>query len=97
MVDIKGLDKARVLKALYEHSKGQGMSFLDPEYGSQITTEECREILKGQVFFDYFRGRVMKVNLASDTEFDGRLYDRDNGQGAAELAVLDEFTRPDTK
>jgi hypothetical protein len=39
-----------------------------------------------QVYFDYLRGRVMKVDLSKDA-FDPWLYDRDNGAGAAERAV----------
>lgn len=57
MVNIKGLDKMRVLKALYDNSeKGYG------------------EFLR------------IAPDLSGD-EFDGRLYDRDCGEGAAQRAV----------
>lgn len=36
--------------------------------------------------FDYLHGRVMKVDIGGD-ELDPRLYDRDNGQGAAFAAI----------
>lgn len=36
---------------------------------------------------DYLHGRVMKINLKSDTEFDPRLYNRDLGEGAAERVI----------
>ena len=39
-----------------------------------------------KMYFDYLYGRVMKVDLSKDT-FDPFLYDRDNGQGAAERAI----------
>ena len=39
-----------------------------------------------QIYFDYVKGRVMKVDLSGD-EFSPRLYDRDNGQGAAEGVI----------
>lgn len=36
--------------------------------------------------YDYLRGRVMKVNISKD-EFSERLFDRDNGPGAAARAI----------
>jgi hypothetical protein len=90
MISIKGLDKARILVALYNRSKGQGRSFLDPMYGKGLTVEEARVLLENQTYFDYLRGRVMKIDLKGD-DLDPRLYDRDLGEGAAEYAILDEF------
>jgi len=89
MVDIKGLNKAEVLAELYNNSKPQGLGFLhfNPE---KMTIEEAEEILKQTTDFDYLKGRVMKVNLSSDDGFEEWLYDRDNGQGAAQ-AVIDRL------
>jgi hypothetical protein len=39
-----------------------------------------------RIYFDYFNGKVMKVDIAND-EFDPYLYDRDNGPGAAQYAI----------
>lgn len=92
-MDISGLDKAAVLAALYNHARCQGMGYLhyDPK---PMTVEEAQEILaKGQTYFDYHKGRVMKVDLSGGF-LDTRLYDRDNGLGAAENAILEELTRP---
>ena len=86
MVDIKGLDKARVLKALYEHSHVQGSGFLQAVPDGVVTVEHCEMLLGSQTYFDYLHGRVMKVDL-SGAEFDERLYDRDCGEGAAQRAV----------
>ena len=86
MVDIKGLDKARVLKALYEHSHAQGSGFLQAVPDGVVTVEHCEMLLGSQTYFDYLHGRVMKVDLSRD-EFDERLYDRDCGEGAAQRAV----------
>ena len=88
MVSIKGLDKARVLVALWRRSHGQGMSFLDPKAGCDLTLDDARELLKERSYFDYLWGRVLKVDLSGD-EFDPRLYDRDNFQGAAAEAVAE--------
>ena len=86
MVDIKGLDKARVLKALYDHSHVQGLGFMHAAEEGTVTVESCAELLEKYTQFDYLHGRVLKVDLSGD-EFDERLYDRDCGEGAAQKAV----------
>ena len=86
MVDIKGLDKARVLKALYDHSHVQGSGFLQAVPDGVVTVEHCAGLLAKYSYFDYLHGRVLKVELSGD-EFDERLYDRDCGEGAAQRAV----------
>ena len=86
MVDIKGLDKAKVLKALYDHSHVQGLGFMHAAEEGTVTVESCAELLEKYTQFDYLHGRVLKVDLSGD-EFDERLYDRDCGAGAAQRAV----------
>ncbi len=86
MVDIKGLNKAEVLAALYNNSKPQGLGFLHFD-AKDMTVAEAEEILKQTTDFDYLKGRVMKVNLSSDDSFEEWLYDRDNGNGAAEKVI----------
>lgn len=92
MVDIKGLDKARVLKALYDHSHVQGSGFLQAVPDGVVTVEYCAGLLAKHSYFDYLHGRVLKVDLSGD-EFDERLYDRDCGKGAAQRAVDPSGTR----
>jgi len=84
-IDISGLKKSEVLAALYNNSRPLGLGFLHftPE---PMTAEQAEEILKDGDYFDYLKGRVMKVSLDGDT-FDPRLYDRDNGDGAAAAAI----------
>ena len=86
IVSIDGLDKAKVLIALYGKAKPQGMGFLqfNPE---PLTEEEAIRLLELTTYFDYLKGRVMKVQLRDDKVFDSRLYDRDNGPGAAASAI----------
>ncbi len=86
MVNIKGLDKARVLKALYDHSHVQGLGFMHAAEEGTVTVERCAELLEKSTSFDYLYGRVLKVELSGD-EFDERLYDLDCGEGAAQRAV----------
>ena len=84
MINIKDR-KPAVLAVLYNNSKPQGFGFLhfDPK---PMTVELAQELLDHQTYFDYLKGRVMKVDLSGD-ELDPFLYDRDNGQGAAERAI----------
>lgn len=86
MVDIKGLDKARVLKALYDNSHVQGVGGMKAAGEETVTVQDCAELLKRQTYFYYLFGRAMKVDLTGD-EFDECLYDRDCGEGAAQRAV----------
>jgi len=105
MIDIKGLNKARVLLALYNGSHVLGMGALAAK-GEPLTLAECETLIaearfsvrqdphrKEVLYFDYLFGRVLKVDIGGDF-LDERLYDRDLGFGAAENAILEEFTRP---
>jgi len=84
-MDIKGLDKAEILKVLYDNSKPLGMGFLHytPE---KMPIEEARRYLLETTWFDYLKGRVMKIDLSSD-ELDTWGYNRDNGEGRAESLI----------
>lgn len=84
MINIKGLDKAKVLKALYDGSHVHGLGFLQAV--SRFTLDDARICLRETNYFDYLYGRVLKVDLSGDS-FDERLYDRDNGSGAAQKAI----------
>ena len=84
-INIKGIPKAAVLAALYNASRPLGMGFLHATSGD-MTEKEASELLKQGSYFDYLRGRVMKVDLQGD-QLDERLYDRDMGQGAAYEAL----------
>ena len=70
MVNITGLSKAKVLKALYDNSHMQGMSFLAAP-SRPITLKDCEEALKHNTYFDYFYGRVIKVDLSGNKFDDG--------------------------
>lgn len=118
MFNVIGIDKALLLKVLYNRARAQGMGVLFAQSGD-MDINEARRILKGRgyecripkpgqlddrdefhgddevvpLYFDYLKGRVMKIDIAPD-EIDTRLYNRDNGRDAAEDAILDELTRP---
>ena len=65
-IDIKELNKADVLAALYNSSKPQGMGFL--HYDAKLMSrKEAQKLLDaGQTYFDYLNGRVMKVDLSDE-------------------------------
>lgn len=86
-MNIAGLSKPAVLAALFNASRQQGMGFMEAR-GAQPMTEAdaAKTIEQAGMYFDYLRGRVMKIGIDGD-EIETRLYDRDNGQGAAERAI----------
>ena len=84
-INLKKLDKAEVLAALYNASKPQGLGFLHAT-DEPMSAKQAKKILKKQTDFDYLQGRVMKINLGGD-ELDPRGYDYDNGEGAAQAAI----------
>ena len=84
MVDIKGLDKARVLKALYDHSNIRGLGGLQAI--PPLPLEHFAGLLEKRACFAGLYGRDIGVDLSGD-EFDERLYDESNGKGAAQRAV----------
>ena len=88
-MDISKFDKAEVLAALYNNAKAQGLGVFQYEPDA-MTIEEAEAILAtGQTYFDYVKGRVLKINL-SNSDMRTVLYNRDNGFHAAEdiLAAL---------
>ena len=87
-MNIEGLDKAEVLAALYNGSRQQGMGFRQTRGAEGMTVEQAREELTNneQQYFDYLHGRVMKISLCGD-ELNTALYNRDNGEGAAERII----------
>ena len=85
IIDISKKDKAEVLAALYNSSKPLGLGFLHYE-PNPMSVEEARFFLSKNTYFDYLKGRVMKVDL-SGNELNTWGYDRDNGVGAAEKAL----------
>ena len=101
MICIRGLTKAQVLKALYDRAQPQGLSVFSARPG-KLSMEEAQRIISERedrgngLYFDYVIGRPIKCDLSRD-EIDPRLFDRDAGLGAAEYAILDAQTRPESK
>jgi hypothetical protein len=82
LVDIAGLDKVAVLRALWAAS--QAATFFSELKSPPFHNAGARVAVLD--YIDYFQGRVIKMDLRGDA-VDPRLYDRDSGKGAAERAV----------
>lgn len=87
-MDITGINKAKLLQALYNGSKQQGMGFLNQRGALPMSLTEAEQLLEKHDYFDYLHGRVMKVGITSDSNhLDTWGYDRDNGDGACNAIV----------
>lgn len=88
-INIANIDKAKLLQALFNNSKQLGLGFMDASGANDMSIDEAKSIVsdnEDRLYFDYLKGRVMKVNIGGDTMNSGG-YDRDNGDGAALVAV----------
>jgi hypothetical protein len=96
MANTHDLSPEEAFCALYHYALVLGMGMLQARPGG-MTLEEARERLARSPYVDYHRGRVHKVDFSKVSiyhEVDERLYDRDNGRGAAQTALDDYVTTP---
>ena len=89
-MDISGLDKKEVLKALYSAAKNpeilDRLKVNDPRFSTLSDDEATKICSKKFIDIDYLNGKSMKINL-SGNEVDTFLYNRENGDSAAENAI----------
>lgn len=85
-INISGLNKKRLLNALYQRAQTQGLGVLHYKPNHSLSGDEAAEILQRRGYIDYLHGRVMKIDLSGDF-CDTRLYNRDNGDNAAEEVI----------
>jgi hypothetical protein len=64
-VSIKGLNKADVLCALYNHARPVGLGFLQVD-DKIMDRETAEQILADRTGFEYLKGRPLKISLATD-------------------------------
>lgn len=98
MINIANLPKSKLLAALYNASRQQGMGFMNATGRLDMTPDEAEGVIDNHTYtdprdgkdrigyFDYLHGRILKVDINGD-ELRPHLYDRDNGQGACESVV----------
>jgi hypothetical protein len=93
-VNISGLDKAELLAALYNRAIVLGLGALHADPADMTAEEAATHIAQAKhpraksesIYFDYLKGRVMKVDIGGD-EMTTAVYNRDMGPGAAEAVV----------
>ena len=88
MLNIRGLDKAKLLVELYNHASESGF----PRDRNKITIDEARKLLEQTTKFNKIDGRHIdckhiEVDLSSDDSFDETSYDMYNGKGLAQRIV----------
>lgn len=109
-IDIKGIDKAELLAALYNNSRPMGMGFLQARPG-ELTIEQAREACgygddstrmlgknaagNRELYFDYLHGRPLKSDLSGDT-FRPWGYDRDNGGDGTAARIIESLRAKQT-
>lgn len=90
MVNIEGLDKAIVLCALFNEAKVQklGSSLKHmTELTHVMEVPEAKVLLNQDIYFNHVYGKILKINLRSDMEFDECHYDQYNGVGKAHEVI----------
>jgi hypothetical protein len=93
-VSIKGLNKADVLCALYNHARPVGLGFLQVD-DKIMDRETAEQILADRTGFEYLKGRPLKISLAKD-DVSPFGYDRDQG-GPGTVARLIDRLRADAE
>lgn len=79
---------------LYNNSKQQGMGLLNRDGRIPITIDQAKELLeavkpfKGERYFDYVNGRVMKIAIGGKV-INTWGYDRDNGEDAVRNVITE--------
>lgn len=90
-VNIEGINRIKLIQELYAHAKPLLMHHLLPPRHllfTQLSTEEAEQLLN--TYIDYLGDRVMKIQVddeSGSTTVNTYLYNRDNGQGAAESII----------
>lgn len=94
-IDVGDMSKAEAFRRLFNAARTGGRGVLHDNPLHVLSLQEAEVILltRGdRLYFDWYQGRVMKVDL-NQNPLEVRLYDRDNGKGAA----LRALTAPNTE
>lgn len=89
-VDIRGLDKHTLLRALWENSTPASFFLAHPTVPRPRWDDE--KVPNPMEYVDYFQGRCIKLDLSGDT-VDPAMYDRDMGEGAVARVVASVVAR----
>jgi hypothetical protein len=89
MIDIKGLDKERILRHLYDAAKPPSRVAPDSHTIENLPSQVALQYLKvarRHTYFAYILGRGLHTDIGGDT-LDERAYDAANGSGVAASAI----------
>ena len=75
------MTKSDLLVTLYNSSYPCGMGFLQSD-DKLMTIEQADELLKNQDYFDYLKGKAMKLSFSNFPIIDFERFDSRNGKGA---------------
>lgn len=64
-MNIHGINKAELLAALYNRAKPQGLGWITAEKDN-MTKAEAKTFLSGDNYFDYLKGRVLKIDISGE-------------------------------
>lgn len=92
-MDISNLSKPKLLAALFNRAKPLGLGFMHYKPDHIMDETEAAGWLSERTYFDHLEGRLMKVELRGD-ELRTGLYNRYNGENAAEDAISEAFQLP---
>jgi hypothetical protein len=87
-IDITGIPKEALKRALWENSKVASFFRMNSEIPPEYNKNQAIEAVNNKKGIDYFCGRVIKTNLSLDNVSPWG-YDRDNGAGAFQRIVDD--------
>lgn len=91
-INITGIDRADLIAALYNGTKALGLGVLYDQPGG-MTSDDVKgligDMLDGDLDFDYFKGRPLKVRIVGDEILGVWLYDRDAGEGQCAKIVAE--------
>ena len=71
MVDISDLDKAHVLKWLYDNAKVDKVDKMDNKNMVQLTNEQAKQIIQKDEYINYIYNKQISVYLGNDQFFPG--------------------------
>ena len=92
-VSIAGLDKADILRVLFNHAKPVGRGYLHCQ-DQDMTKEKAAELVEAFRYFDYVEGRPLKIDLRAD-ELRVDLYDRNQGGAGTAERLIDGLRQTD--
>lgn len=96
-IDISGINKAKLLAALYNAARPQGMGWLHAKE-ADMTEAEAASLIAAQrddgvAWFDYVHGRPLKIGFDGNTLLRADLYDRDAPGGAGSVQRIVDSLR----